>query len=226
VTDSRRGREEIFMVTRGRNRRRLFAAVIASLALWHRPAEASSFTLDVTLEADALGDPAFGITSVPAGPFFASFTFSGPLAADQLFTRFEATALSVQIGDFDFTLNSPDFDAFLISTDSSGQPTAFHFEVLDATSARIFSLDKGFAAIDWFAGDFRDTTRGCAFSQSPPLTIVGQCIGGSPGTAFVRVVESPSSVPEPSTLVLLVSGIAVRVMQRRRCRIREHGGGR
>ena len=73
---------------------------LAALVLTPEAARASSFTINVILRADALGEPAFGITSLPAGPFFGSFTFNGTLLPNQQLAQLDATALSVQIGDF------------------------------------------------------------------------------------------------------------------------------
>lgn len=192
------------------------AALLGTLA----GVQAAPVTYDFTLQATGIGNvlPVFGISALPAGPFFGSFSFDGPLAPNASFAPVTLTAFSATVGDVTWTLSDVTSAAF--STDAAGaiDPDAF-FVNAEGNSAGWLRMGRGQVTnLGWFALDMRAPTLVCYFDIDPPYVgpIGGSCIGGGPDT--ITLTQRPAQVPVPGTLALGALALAALGAMRRRAR--------
>jgi len=134
-----------------------------------------------------------------------SFTVAAPLAANIPFAFANVTPLAYSFSDGLFTYTdktSPALDSvvFSLSTNATGAINTWNITVGDFLSA-----DTNVFGIRSF------NLGGLASSDFGTLTIDGSLVRGSntqsPGAAWVVSTVTPSSVPEPSSLMMMGTGI-------------------
>ncbi len=191
--------------------------VTLAAALFALGAQAVPVSYDVTLTATGIGTvtPVFGISSLPAGPFFASFTLDEPLTPNGTFLPVSLTAFTATLGTSTWTLADVSFSFF--STDAAGSinPGSFQIAASHGVAVDLFEIALGVSSnVTWYAIDVAALPV-CGFATTPPHVgpINGGCIGG--GTGAVVVTERSAQIPEPATLLLSVLGL-LGVASRRR----------
>lgn len=193
--------------------------ITIAAALLALSAEAAPVTYDFTLQATGIGTVSpFGISGLPAGPFYGSFSLDEPLTASASLLPVTLTAFSATIGSATWTLA----DVFLaqFDTDASGRinPNRFQIDAVHgpALDREVLSISNGmFANVTWYAVD---ASGNCIFAASPdPLVgpTAGTCIGGGSAPGTVTLAEHVQQTPEPATLLLTLCGVLGLATRRR-----------
>lgn len=191
--------------------------VTLAAALFTLGAQAVPVSYDLTLTATGIGTvtPVFGISSLPAGPFFASFTLDEPLTPNGSFLPVSLTAFTATLGTSTWTL--ADVSSALFSTDAAGaiDPGSFWIEASHGAAVDVFQIALGVTSnVTWYAIDAA-ALPSCVFATTPPLVgpVFGGCIGGGPGA--VGVTRRAAQIPEPATLLLSALGLLGLASRRR-----------
>jgi hypothetical protein len=189
----------------------LLLATVGALLLGAAPVRAAPVLVTASLTPTVIsaGNP-FGFTSLPAGPFTATLTFSGPLAANlSIFTLAGLDAAGLT--GFALTIGTRSFDEdhlrlVRLKTDATGIVTEL---VLDGSfpaplSSPYFNLavPPVFGNVQWYAGE------GPCTLASLPASLSGECLAGTSGSASLsQRTMDPTPVPAPGGLA--VFGLAL-----------------
>lgn len=191
--------------------------VTLATALFTLGAQAVPVSYDLTLTATGIGTvtPVFGITSLPAGPFFASFTLDEPLTPNGAFLPVTLTAFTATLGTS--TWNLADVSVSYFSTDAAGSIDRGSFVIAASHGVTVDHFEVAIGAssnVTWYAIDAAAAPV-CGFATTPPFVgpIYGGCIGG--GTGALVVTQRTAQIPEPATLLLSALGL-LGVASRRR----------
>jgi hypothetical protein len=188
----------------------LLLATVGALLLGAAPVRAAPVLVTASLTPTVIGtENPFGFTSLPAGPFSATLTFSGPLAANlNLFTLADLTAAGLT--GFALTIGTVSFDkddltSATLATNAAGIATGLRLvgRALPATAPYFqLGVPSLFSNAQWFAGEGT-----CGFTPLP-LAVDGPCLAGAPGSASLsQMTMDPTPVPAPGGLA--VFGLAL-----------------
>jgi hypothetical protein len=142
-----------------------------------------------------------GISSLPAGPFFASITFPDPLPPSLPPTNEFANvqAFSATVGTQSWGLGNLFPTGFDFSTDAFGNvnSASFFTNLLQGTNGLGVHFNTA-VNLGWFANQ---DGIGCAFSVTQPLVVFGPCIAGDPSSVQVSVRPAPVISGSPTQRV-------------------------
>jgi hypothetical protein len=185
-------------------------ATVGALLLGAAPVRAAPVLVTATLTPQAIGtgNP-FGFTSLPAGPFTATLTFSGPLAANLAIstvadlTGAGLTGFALTIGTVSF--DKDDLTLARLTTNATGIATELRLAGSVSPGLRpYFALDVPavFSNVQWYAGEAT-----CNLANVPQV-VGGPCVVGTPGSASLsQMTMDPTPVPAPGGLA--VFGLAL-----------------
>jgi hypothetical protein len=197
----------------------LLATTLCAALIGTAPAHAAPVDVIATLTPQAIGTGTpFGFSTLPAGPFTATLTFSGPLAPSTTInslagiTSAGLTGFALTIGTATFGLADLTFGS--LATDAAGLVTSLSLSG-EKPSFRPyfqFSVPSFTSNVMWLAGE-----GPCGFTPDPPPQISGPCVAGAPGSVTLsQVTHDPTPVPAPGGLALFgVSLLALGAARRR-----------